>query len=127
MTGPAFNSIGWFEIGTDQPEKVKEFYGDLFGWKFELNTNLPGVRYHEIATTPDAPTSGGIFESGGRFPDYAIYYVLVQNVAETLERAGKLGAEIVMEPVTDGAGITFGRLRDTAGHHFGVFSPPPAN
>lgn len=26
MSGPAFNSIGWFEIGTDQPDKVKEFY-----------------------------------------------------------------------------------------------------
>jgi hypothetical protein len=22
MTGPAFNSVAWFEFGTDQPEKV---------------------------------------------------------------------------------------------------------
>jgi predicted enzyme related to lactoylglutathione lyase len=124
MTGPAFNSIGWFEIGTDRPEKVKDFYGELFGWTFELNTNLPGVRYHEVSTATGQQSSGGVFESAGNFPDYAIFYVLVQDVAKTLDRAKNLGAEVVMEPVTDAAGITFGRLRDSSGHHFGVFSPP---
>jgi predicted enzyme related to lactoylglutathione lyase len=124
MSGPAFNSIGWFEIGTDQPGKVKEFYAELFGWQFELNTNLPGVRYHEVVTTPGQQSSGGVFESDGKFPDYAIFYVLVPDVAKTLQRAGELGAEVVMQPVTDAAGITFGRLRDSSGHHFGVFSPP---
>ena len=29
MSVPAFNSVAWFEVGTDQPEKVKEFYGEL--------------------------------------------------------------------------------------------------
>jgi hypothetical protein len=33
-------------------------------------------------------------------------------------------AFVLMEPVTDAAGITFGRLRDTAGNHVGIYSPP---
>jgi predicted enzyme related to lactoylglutathione lyase len=41
MTVPLFNSVAWFELGTDQPEKVKEFYGELFGRKYALNTNTP--------------------------------------------------------------------------------------
>jgi predicted enzyme related to lactoylglutathione lyase len=82
------------------------------------------VRYHEVSTATGQQSSGGVFESAGNFPDYAIFYVLVQDVAKTLDRAKNLGAEVVMEPVTDAAGITFGRLRDSSGHHFGVFSPP---
>ncbi|MEH0532987.1 hypothetical protein QBA75_41015 [Streptomyces stelliscabiei] len=42
MTVPAFNSVAWFEFGTDQPEKVKEFYGELFDWQYILNTNTRG-------------------------------------------------------------------------------------
>lgn len=85
MTVPAFNSVAWFEFGTDQPEQVKEFYGDLFDWKYVLNTNTPGVTYHSVMTP---------------------------------------GAEVLMEPVSDSAGLTFARLKDTAGNHFGVFSAP---
>ena len=75
MTVPAFNSVAWFEFGTDRPEKVREFYGELFDWNYVLNTNT-------------------------------------------------LGAEVLMESVSDSAGFAFARLRDTAGNHFGVFSAP---
>jgi predicted enzyme related to lactoylglutathione lyase len=124
MTVPAFNSVAWFEFGTDQPEKVKEFYGELFDWKYVLNTNTPGVTYHSVMT-PGAPQpTGGVWESEGDFPDYAIFYVLVQDVAATVESGQELGAKVLMEPVSDSAGFTFARLEDTAGNHFGVFSVP---
>jgi predicted enzyme related to lactoylglutathione lyase len=67
-----------------------------------------------------------VWESEGGFPDYAIFYVLVQDVAATVKRGRELGAEVLMEPASDGAGFTFARLRDTAGNHFGVFSVPAA-
>lgn len=31
---------------------------------------------------------GGVWEAEGKFPDYAIFYVLVQDIAATVERAG---------------------------------------
>ncbi|ELP68557.1 VOC family protein [Streptomyces turgidiscabies] len=124
MTAPTFNSVAWFEFGTDQPEKVQEFYGELFDWKYVLNTNTPGVTYHSVMA-PGAPqVSGGVWDSQGGFPNYAIFYVLVQDVAATVKRGKDLGAEVLMEPVSDSAGFTFARLRDTAGNHFGVFSAP---
>ncbi|TDC82645.1 hypothetical protein E1193_11175 [Micromonospora sp. KC606] len=86
MTVPAFNSVAWCEFGTGQPEKVKEFYGQIFDWK----------------------------------------YVLVQEVAATVKRGQGLGAEVLTEPVSDSAGFTFARLRDTAGNHIGAFSVPDA-
>jgi predicted enzyme related to lactoylglutathione lyase len=91
MAVPAFNSVAWFEFGTDQPEKVKEFYGELFDWNYAL-------------------------------ANHAISYVLVQDVTAIVERAGELGAEVVVRPVSDSAGLTFARLRDAGGNHFGVFA-----
>ncbi|MFF5370079.1 VOC family protein [Streptomyces sp. NPDC013187] len=75
--------------------------------------------------TPGAQQpAGSVWESEGGFPDYTIFYVFVQDVAAIVERAEKLGAEVLMAPVSDSAGFTFARLKDTAGHHFGVFSVP---
>lgn len=124
MTVPAFNSVAWFEFGTDQPEKVKEFYGELFDWKYVLNTNTPGVTYHSVMTPGAQQPAGGVWDSEGGFPGYAVFYVVVQDVAATVAHAERLGAEVLMAPVSDSAGFTFARLRDTAGNHFGVFSAP---
>ncbi|MDQ0687841.1 MULTISPECIES: VOC family protein [Streptomyces] len=124
MPGPALNSVAWFEIGTDQPEEVKHFYGRLFDWNFQLNTNTPGVNYHAVVTPGAQQPTGGVWESEGRFPDYAVFYVLVQDVAATVQHAEELGGKVLMAPITDAAGLTFARLEDSAGHHFGVFSAP---
>ncbi|MEQ4724631.1 VOC family protein [Nonomuraea sp. B19D2] len=124
MTVPAFNSVAWFEFGADQPEKVKELYSELFDWKYLLNTNTPGVTYHSVMTPGAQQPTGGVWESEGAFPHYAIFYVLVQDVAAAVKRGQELGAKVLMEPVSDSAGFTFARLEDTAGNHFGVFSVP---
>ncbi|MEU5891833.1 VOC family protein [Streptomyces sp. NPDC047461] len=126
MTVPPFNSVAWFEFGTDQPEEVKAFYGELFDWKYVLNTDTPGVTYHSVMTQDAPQPGGGVWESQGAFPNYAVFYVHVQDVAETVRRGQGLGAQVLMEPVSDSAGFTFARLRDTTGNHFGVFSAPAA-
>ncbi len=124
MSMPAIGSVSWFEIGSEKPEEVKQFYSELFGWRFKLNTDLAGVDYH-AAITPGAPGPvGGIFDHAGRFDDYAVFYVLVEDIAATLEKAKALGAAVTMEPVTDASGVSFARLHDAKGHHFGVYSMP---
>jgi ribosomal protein S11 len=72
--------------------------------------------------TPGAQQpAGGVWESEGGFPNYAIFYVLVQDIAATVERAEKLGAEVLMTPVSDcfqavrtGDMVTLGELLDEA-------------
>ncbi|MFT0800025.1 VOC family protein [Bacillus swezeyi] len=85
---------------------------------------MEGVHYHAVITSGGEQPSGGVFEPDGKFPDYAIFYVFVQDVAENVKRAEEIGGEVVMKPVTDASGVTFARFRDNAGHHFGVFSMP---
>ena len=93
MSVPAVNSVAWFEIGTDRPSEVKEFYGQMFGWTSSLNTNLPGVNYHAVVTPAAPQPTGGVWESDGKFANYAIFYVLVQDVAASVERAEELGGK----------------------------------
>lgn len=50
-------NIVWFEIPADQPERAREFYGKLFGWKINP---FPGVRdYWHIDTGGSNDTLDG--------------------------------------------------------------------
>ena len=73
----------------------------------------------------DAP-SGGIFDTGGEFPDHAIFMVVVQDVAAVCAQVERLGGKVLVPPTTSKDGLVFADLHDPAGNHFGVFTPPPA-
>jgi predicted enzyme related to lactoylglutathione lyase len=114
-----YNTVEWFEIATDRPDEARTFYGELFGWTFS-----GGPRYSEIATPGAGHPAGGLFDTKGEFPGYAIFYVTVEDVAGTLARAEKLGAETVVPTTTAPDGLVFAQLRDSTGNHFGIFTPP---
>ena len=123
------NGIEWFEIGTDQPAVAERFYGTVFGWTFG---NDPGAAVaadgepYRLLTPQgaDRPT-GGIFPTGGKSPNYAIFYVLVTDPAATCQAAEAAGGKVVLAPVTTPDGLTFAHLLDPSGNHFGVFTPAP--
>jgi uncharacterized protein len=119
MNAKRYNSVEWFEVATDRPEEVKQFYGELFGWTYRT-----GGDYSEVTTPGSEQPTGGVFDSHGRFPDYAIFYVTVEDVAATIAKAESLGAKTVVPPTTTPDGLVFAQLSDATGHHFGVFSPP---
>lgn len=125
MADVPFNNVGWFEIGTGKPAETRRFYGELFDWSFSVDESGE-LRYHEVTGPGADGPSGGIRASDGHHPDYAIFYVVVRDVAETVGRAEELGGKVVVPPTTNPAGLTFAQLQDSAGHHFGVFSPPAA-
>jgi len=83
-------------------------------------------KYH-LVSYPGADTpSGGIFDTGGEFPDHAIFVVVVPDVAAVCARVERLGGKVLMPPATSKDGLVFADLHDPAGNHFGVFTPPPA-
>jgi predicted enzyme related to lactoylglutathione lyase len=123
MTAPVYNSVGWFEVATDRPDEARAFYGNLFGWTF----GDMGGPYNGITTPGSDAPSGGLFDSEGRFPNYGIFYVVVEDVAATLAKAEALGAKPVMPRTQTDAGLVFAQLRDVSGNHFGIFTPPPVD
>ena len=120
---PGFNGIAWFEIGTDDPAAAERFYGDVLGWTVAKNNGNPG---YQIFTTGDADgLQGGLFATEGKLPSYAVFSVIVEDVAATCRRAEEAGGKVQRAPQVSPDGLTFAHLLDPAGNHFEVFTPPP--
>src|ERR671914_820053 len=98
MSEPAYNSVAWFEIGADDPDAIERFYGELFGC---------------------------VMSTGGRFPNYAAFYVVVEDVAATVAKAERLGAKALLPPTTAPDGLVFAQLHDPSGNQIGLFTPAP--
>ncbi|MDT5412334.1 MAG: uncharacterized protein QOG14_4554 [Mycobacterium sp.] len=116
-------TVAWFQIGTADPDAAKKFYGDLFGWSFAPDPNSGG-RYHNFSYPGVEHPSGGIVDTGGAQPNHAIFLVQVNDVAATVAAAEGLGGKVLVPPTSTPNGLTFADLQDSAGNHFGVFTPP---
>jgi predicted enzyme related to lactoylglutathione lyase len=119
------NGIAWFEIGTDNPAGAQKFYGEIFGWTFGYDDgDAPG---YQMIIAGDGPGlhAGGLLDTGGALPGYAVFGVLVADVAETIRRVEAAGGSVRRAPEVTPAGITFAHLLDPAGNQFEVYSTPP--
>jgi predicted enzyme related to lactoylglutathione lyase len=124
MTAPAHNTVAWFQIGSDDPDTAKKFYGELFGWTFASIPQL-GDNY-DLASYPGADQpSGGVAHVPDAAANHAIFCVLVADVAATVAAAQNLGATVRVPATAMPSGLVFAELLDTSGNHFGVFTPAP--
>jgi uncharacterized protein len=121
---PAPNTVAWFQIGTDEPEAAREFYGSLFGWNCAPDPNLEG--YDLISYSGAEHPSGGIMRTGGGAENHASFLVLVEDVAAVCARTEQLGGKVLNPPAKTPDGLVFADLLDRSGNRFGVFTPPQA-
>ena len=121
---PGFNNIAWFEIGSANLSGVRKFYGDIFGWDFGFDES---DGYQIITTGDEGPglRSGSLRDTKGEFPEYAVFGVFVEDVADVVRRVVAMGGRIRRGPEVTAAGVTFAQLLDPAGRQFEVFSTPP--
>jgi uncharacterized protein len=130
------HTIVHFEIPADNPERAVKFYRELFGWeinRWEGSTDeREGFEYWMVGTVPTneegMPTRQGV--NGGlmrrMMPEQSIVnYIGVEDVDESVDRAQRLGAKVMMEkhPVP-GMGW-FAQLTDPAGNVFAVWQTDP--
>ncbi|MEO0494897.1 MAG: VOC family protein [Actinomycetota bacterium] len=117
------NPIGWFEIAAGDIGASERFYAEVFGWSFE---DSPAGDAYRIATAGDG-IQGGITHAPEGAPErYAIFSIVVPDVAEACAKVAELGGSVLIGPVVvpGGGGLTFANLQDPDGNHFGVFTPP---
>lgn len=123
MNERGVGTVGWVQIGTDDPETARRFYGELFDWTYQPDPN-GGGRY-DLITFPgfEAPR-GGVMHTEGESPNHAIFMVVVADVLATVGAAEQLGGKVLVPPTTTPTGLVFAELLDPAGNHIGVFTPP---
>ncbi|QFG26893.1 VOC family protein [Actinomadura sp. WMMB 499] len=124
---PAFNTVAWFQVGTDAPEEARRFYGDMFGWRFEADdtSTVPGTEGYDLIryAGADAP-SGGLAHEREAAGGHAMFLVLVEDVDEVCSRTVKCGGKVAASTMATANGLRFAYLEDPAGNRFGVFTPP---
>ncbi|MFB9839450.1 VOC family protein [Actinoallomurus acaciae] len=126
--------MGWpvvhFEIiGTD-PAALRGYYGELFGWAFDLGdavtekVSQPGTYgFVDGGTTGDGDgINGGVAGGRGHRPA-VLFYVGVPDVAAALRRAETLGGRPLMGPEPESGDFTVGHFADPEGNVIGVAGP----
>lgn len=123
------HTIVHFEIPANDIEKLRKFYKDLFGWKFN---KYPGpTTYYLVETVPvddtmmpvRAGVNGGLYEKkDASDPAMAkqINYVSVDSVEEYSKKIEKLGGKIKV-PKMEIPGLGWWALAlDPEGNTFGI-------
>lgn len=94
----------WTEISTNNLDICKNFYTEIFGWRFKAeDTTGSGFEYPEFSIG-DAQAMGGMFQISEECygekipPPHFMNYVAVKDVDETAGKAFDLGGKIVMPP-----------------------------
>jgi uncharacterized protein len=117
-----------FEIIGKAPEKLRSYYGDLFGWRFDTtppvaeSVSEPG-NYGFINPDANGDSTGipGGVGGGAGYESRAIFYVGVPNVEAALQKAESLGGTRQMGPdKAPGETLLVGHFTDPEGNLIGV-------
>ena len=124
MTHPVVH----FEIIGKNPEKLRSYFGELFGWQFDTSSPVAeavseptNYGFVDRVTTPDGTGIPGGIGGGPGYPSRVLFYVGVSDVEDALSRAESLGGKRVMGPErAPGTDLVVGHFTDPEGQLVGV-------
>ena len=108
------NPVVRFEINSQNPAALHEFYGRLFDWHIRV---LPETAYGAV-DTQGGGINGGIGPAQG--PNQVTFYIEVDDLQGTLSRIELAGGKTVV-PVMEVPGVvTFAQFADPDGNIVGL-------
>jgi uncharacterized protein len=119
------NRVLHFDLYADDPERISDFYGKTFGWKFEKWEGDVGMDYWMIMTGPEgAPgINGGMSRRGkesAKRASVGAITIAVDDIDGVIGKVKKFGGEIVMDKtVLPGVGW-LASFRDTEGNELSL-------
>jgi predicted enzyme related to lactoylglutathione lyase len=106
-----------FEIGCRDRGKTGEFYSRLFDW--QMQENGPAT----MVSTGGKEAIGGHLTALGHEPfHYTMFYVQVDDVQASLDKATSLGAKTLVGPIDIPDG-SFAWFADPDGNTIGLWKP----
>ena len=121
-----------FEMPADDPEKLADFYRQLFGWQID-KMDLGGMEYWTLVTGPTdengMPSQPGMINGGlskremqGQTP---VNYVNVESVDQYVEKGKSLGASVATGKMAVPGMGWYAMLIDPQGNPIGVWQTDP--
>ncbi|HLM46163.1 MAG TPA: antibiotic biosynthesis monooxygenase [Myxococcaceae bacterium] len=111
-----------FEILAKNQGPLLEFYRSLFGWEYQLGTNH--FAYISFPARP-VPLLGGIGQADPKTPGFEAgcnFYLLVEDLKATLDKAQGCGGRTYVEPVVVD-GYHFAMMKDPEDNVIGLIQP----
>jgi predicted enzyme related to lactoylglutathione lyase len=116
-----------FEIVGRDPERLRHYFGQLFGWNFDVPSPVANEVsdpdsygfVDRVVSDDGAGIPGGV-GGGPEYESHAVFYVGVPNVEAALQRAEEFGGRRVMGPATSPNGLVVGHFTDPEGTLIGV-------
>jgi hypothetical protein len=119
-----------FEVAGKNPERLREFFGQLFDWTFDVPSPVAkevsapdSYGFVDLITAEDGTGIRGGVGGGSDYESHALFYVAVHDVEAALQRAEELGGTRIMGPATSPNGLVVGHFRDPEGSLIGVAGP----
>jgi predicted enzyme related to lactoylglutathione lyase len=115
-------------IGTD-PERLRSYYGELFGWEFDTSGSVAEAvseagNYGFVDANEDGVGIPGGVGGGTGYDGHTVFYVGVPDVEAALQQAESLGGTRRMGPAqAPGKGLVVGHFTDPEGNLIGVAGP----
>jgi predicted enzyme related to lactoylglutathione lyase len=104
------------EIRSADPDRTRAFFGSLFGWTYPTEGAFPGYTFVDTGV-PDSLYLAISPRQGD--DDLVTFFIGVDDIADTLAQATKLGGRVVQER-TEVPGVAFALIADPLGHVLGL-------
>jgi predicted enzyme related to lactoylglutathione lyase len=116
-----------FEIIGKDPAKLREYFGELFGWEFDVPSPVSEAvsdpaqyGFVDRMTTSDGTGIPGGVGGGAGYEGHAVFYIAVPDVEAALAKAESLGGKRRMGPERSPSGLVVGHFTDPEGNLVGV-------
>jgi len=114
-----------FEIIGSDPERLRHYYGELFGWEFDTTggvaESVSEAGNYGFVQNPDGAGIPGGVGGGVSYPGRVLFYVGVPDVETALREAERLGGTRTMGPErAPDSPLVVGHFTDPEGHLIGV-------
>ena len=86
--------VHW-ELWSQDPEKVSDFYERVFGWEIR---HIPEMSYRLVETGGEGGINGGIMKpQAGPWPSNLTFYIDVDDLGAYREKIDEAGGKIIVE------------------------------
>ncbi|TDW76723.1 VOC family protein [Kribbella pratensis] len=120
------NQVVHFEIIGSSPERLRDYYAELFGWTFAVGDTVSAAvseaGQYGFVEASVAGLNGGV-GGGASLPAKVLFYVGVDDVGAALEQAEGLGGRRVFGPDGVPGKLVVGQFTDPEGNLIGVAGP----
>ena len=119
-----------FEVIGRDPEELRSYFGELFGWEFDTSGPVSGAvseagnyGFVDRNVTDDGVGIPGGVGGGAGYEGHVLFYVGVPDVEDALKKAEGLGGTRIMGPErAPGTDLVVGHFTDPEGHLIGLAS-----